>query len=460
MSTPKRILVVDDDEGVAWSLRKFLEDEGYGVAVASSAEEALDLVAKEDNFSLVLLDVRLPGMDGLDALGALSEKLPDARVVVMTAHGTVETAVEAVRRGAFEYLTKPLSLEALGGVVARALAPGRGAPEVERLKREVEPGELLAGRSAAMQEVFKRIAAVAASDAALLVTGDSGTGKELCARAVHFYSARAEGPFVPVNCAGIPETLLESELFGHARGAFTGAVREVPGRVEAAAGGTLFLDEVAEMPASMQAKLLRFIESKRFERVGEARTRSVDVRIFGATNQDLRARVAGGVFREDLYYRLAVLEIEMPPLREREGDLALLAAHFLGERKIGTGAMRCLQRYDWPGNVRELRNALEHAAALARLSVIEPEHLPEHVRRGRGGTDDAIESLVASLAAARLAEIKPSGEGAIHAELLARVERAVLREVLRATNGNQVRAARFLGIHRTTLRKKIEEYGL
>ena len=474
-----KILVVDDDSGVSRAFSRFLEKEGHRTLAASSAEEGLECAAIEKP-DLIFMDVRLPGMDGLAAAEKLRGVLPGAPVVVMTGHGTLSTAVEAVRGGAFDYLLKPVSLETVRAVVGRALARRMGRPALAFAREQLAdfpPEALLVGRSPAMQELYRQIAAAAAGEATVLLLGESGTGKELTARAIHLHSARSGGPFVALNCAGLPETLLESELFGHARGAFTGAVANRKGRLEAAEGGTLLLDEVSEMSGAMQAKLLRFLESHCFERLGESHTRSADVRVISATNRDLRDMVAANLFREDLFYRLDVLRIELPALRERCEDVALLVAHFLSGRgderaraEVSPEALAVLESYGWPGNVRELKNCLEHALALARgAGSIGVEHLPAHVVRAVGGEvpesgafAGGIERLVRQLARKRLEDGEAEGreDYDIHAEVLRIAERAAIAEVLAAVNGNQVQAAKKLGMHRTTLRKKIDEYGL
>ncbi len=472
------ILVVDDDSGVSRAFSRFLEKEGHKTLAASSAEEGLER-AETERPDLVFMDVRLPGMDGLAAAEKLRGILPGAPVVVMTGHGTLSTAVEAVRGGAFDYLLKPVSLETVRAVVGRALARRMGRPALAQAREQLAdfpPEALLVGRSSAMQGLYRQIAAAAAGEATVLLLGESGTGKELTAQAIHLHSERSGGPFVALNCAGLPETLLESELFGHARGAFTGAVAHRKGRLEVAEGGTLLLDEVSEMSGAMQAKLLRFLESHCFERVGESQTRRADVRVISATNRDLRDMVAANLFREDLFYRLDVLRIELPALRERCEDVPLLVAHFLSGREGSAGtevspeSLAILESYAWPGNVRELKNCLEHARALARgAGSIGVEHLPAHVVRAVGGTPPeggavagGIERLVRRLARNRLEEGEAEGreEFEIHAEAVRIAERAVIAEVLAAVNGNQVQASKKLGMHRTTLRKKIEEYEL
>ncbi|HOX05999.1 MAG TPA: sigma-54 dependent transcriptional regulator [Planctomycetota bacterium] len=471
------VLVIDDDSGVSRALAMLLGREGHRALAASSAEEGLEL-AERERPAAVFMDVRLPGMSGLEALVRMRALLPDSPVMVMTGHGTLSTAVEAVRKGAFDYLSKPLSVETARAALNRALAQGAARSALDGARQDLAdfpPETLLVGRSAAMQALYRQLAAAAAADATVLLSGESGTGKELAARAIHLHSARGSGPFVAVNCAGLPETLLETELFGHVRGAFTGAVANRTGRVEAADGGTLFLDEVGEMSPGMQAKLLRFLESRTFERLGESEPRRADVRVISATNRDLAAAVRAGAFREDLFYRLDVLRIVLPPLRERREDVPLLVAHFLsgsGNRagrptEISREALSALEAHDWPGNVRELRNCLDRAAALAGTGgTVGVEHLPPGMAGsgGPGGLPGSIDALARRLACEMLAAHRagpdPSGDGTIHAEAVRLAERAVIAEVLAAVGGNQVQAARELGLHRTTLRKKIEEYGL
>jgi DNA-binding NtrC family response regulator len=468
-----KLLIVDDEPSICWAFTQLLQPEGYEVLAAASAEEGLE-TAERRRPDLILLDVRLPGMSGLDALPRLRELLPETPVLVMTAYGTMETAIEAIRRGASDYLTKPIHNEEALHRIRAALHTWRLSREVAELRGEAERGGgPMAGKSPAMQEVYKKIGAVAGADCAVLITGESGTGKELVARAVHRYSSRAKGPFLAVNCAALPEQLLESELYGHVRGAFTGAVRDKEGKAETADGGTLFLDEVAELPPGIQAKLLRFLEHKRVERVGATEGRAVDVRILASTNQRLSERIARGLFREDLYYRLNVVSIELPPLRARKDDIPLLVAHFLSRAggvaparapQVSQEALKLLEQYDWPGNVRELKNAIEHAVLLARGAALQPAHLPAHILqslRGEAGTPgQTMEDLVRARTQRALDGAEKRGEGNVYAELAGDVEKAILEATLKRTGGNQVRASRLLGIHRTTLRKKIEEYGL
>jgi len=481
-----KILVVDDEQAICWAFKQLLQPEGYSVIVAASAEEGLDLAARERP-DLVLLDVRLPGLSGLDALPRFREQNPDAPVLVMTAYGTMDTAIEATKRGAYNYLLKPIHNDDVLHHIRTALERRSLSREVLQLKHELENVsgmQVLVGKTPVMQDVYKKIGAVAPTGSSVLILGESGTGKELVARAIHDYSARARGPFIPVNCASMPEPLLESELYGHVKGAFTGAIRDKAGKAEVADGGTLFLDEIVEMPLSIQAKLLRFLEEQRFERVGSTEPVEVDVRIIAATNQDLRMRIKRQLFREDLYYRLNVVSIELPPLREHKDDIPLLIAHFLSRDmgfqpmnahgqdtrathrppEISQAAMKVLEQYDWPGNVRELKNAIEHAVILARGKALAPEHLPSHILQALRGEEPSQGETLAEFVRLRtqqaLDKAEGLAEGNAYNEITADVEKVIIATALKRTGGNQVQAARLLGIHRTTLRKKIEDYGL
>jgi len=476
MANPHTILIVDDEQSICWAFTQLLQPEGYRVLTAASAEEGLEIAAKERP-DLILLDVRLPGISGLEALPKFRELNIELPVLVMTAHGTMETAIEATRKGAYNYLTKPLHNEDALHQIRTALERRSLSREVTQLKRELkEVGRLetsLAGKSPIMQDVYKRIGAVAGSSSSVLIAGESGTGKELVAKAIHSYSDRAQGPFIAVNCASMPEALLESELYGHVKGAFTGAIRDKAGKAEVADGGTLFLDEIGEMPLPIQAKLLRFIAEKRFERVGSTESVEVDVRILAATNRDLRLQIKKQLFREDLYYRLNVVSIDLPSLRQRKDDIPLLVARFLSTNstpanekpaEIGGEAMKLLERYDWPGNVRELKNAIEHAIILARGKTIMPEHLPSHILQSLRGEDprqgETLEELLRQRTHRALDVAEGLEEGNAYNEIATDMEKVIIETTLKRVAGNQVKASRLLGIHRTTLRKKIEDYGL
>ncbi|MBY0229016.1 MAG: sigma-54 dependent transcriptional regulator [Gemmataceae bacterium] len=448
------ILIIDDEEAVCWALERALKHQGHRVRTAASAEQGLALAAKHPP-DAVILDVRLPGMDGLSALPKLRELAPDAAVIVVTAFGTLPTAVGAMEGGAFDYLPKPFDLSQALEAVARALdrAPAP-APEPS------VPGDDIVGASPAMQAVFKRIALVAPRDASVLITGESGTGKELVARAIHRYSARRDRPFLPVHIAALNPNLVESELFGHAKGAFTGAAQAREGLFALAHGGTVFLDELAEVPLAVQVKLLRALDHNEITPVGATAAQPLDLRILAATNQDLPRRVAEGAFRHDLYFRLNVFEVRLPPLRERPEDIAALAAHFLRRFRpsalpLSPATLAHLQAQPWRGNVRELRNALEHAAIVARDGPLLPAHFPEAA--APAATEPDVPSAVRRWLAERVRGSDPAN---LHEELLALAEPALLDEVMRRVRGNRVAAAAWLGLNRATVRKKLAHYGL
>ncbi len=459
-----RLLIIEDEPGVARALERFAEGEGHTCTVAATGEAGLEAVAEGPD--LVLCDVRLPGLDGLEVLRTVKERAPDLPVIVMTAHGTVDTAVQAIKQGAYEYLLKPLDLDKLRVGVSRALEKRRLSREVAALRRELAatPGQAsMVGTGPSMQEVFKRIGAVAASDVSVLLTGETGTGKEVVARAIHAASDRCEGPFVPVNCGAVPEALLESELYGHEKGAFTGAESLKRGRIETAAGGTLFLDEIGDLPPAAQVKLLRFLEDHVIERVGSTERIEVDVRLVAATHVDLNERLREGTFREDLYYRLNVVNVALPPLRDRLEDVPLLVAHFLeaagaGATALSEDALAVLHLYSWPGNVRELRNAVDHAVVLARGRLIGPEHWPPDVLHG--GPDRSPAEAIRRLVSAEMERLRAEGGEELYERLLDLVEEPLIKRALALTANNQVKASEMLGIHRTTLRKKMERYGL
>jgi two-component system nitrogen regulation response regulator GlnG len=464
-----RILLVDDEASIGWAVREALGDEGHEVRVAASAEEGLRL-ASASPFDALLLDVRLPGMDGLSAMGAFRDRIgPSRPIVVMTAFGSLDTAVRAVEGGAFDYLVKPFDLDQLTTVVQRALEPSERAEDRGRVEVVTAGDEapLLIGSSPAMQALFKQVALVAPSNVSVLITGESGTGKELVARALHRHSPRRDGPFVPVCLAALSPGVIEGELFGHARGSFTGATHDRKGLLELARGGTILLDEVGDIPPALQVKLLRAIEQREVTPVGEARPRPIDVRFIAATNRPLGPLRASGQFRDDLYFRLGVFAIELPPLRDRLDDIPALAAHFLrlaGDARRESGpvlileSLEALRERTWPGNVRELRNAIEHAAVMARgQAAIHPEHLPPVTAEAPIPVDVA-EGLPALIAAWAEVERRGTAAGALYEHFLERVEPPLLHAVLKAHRGNRLAAAQALGIHRTTLRQKLRRY--
>ena len=465
-----RILIVDDDDSVRWVLKKALEKEGLETVLAKDAREAFQAL-KDGEVSLVLMDIRMPGMSGLDALERLRQEGKDVAVIIMTAQATMQNAIEAMRRGAYDYITKPFDMDEMGLLVKKALDVRRLSQEVDALKAEVrekyEGG--LVGTTPAMQEIYKTIGRVAESDATVLIHGESGTGKELVARAIHFHSKRSGRPFVAVNSAAIPSELLESELFGHEKGSFTGAVARKIGKFEAAAGGTLFLDEIGDMSMSLQGKLLRVLQEREFERVGGTEPIRTDVRVIAATHHDLDKMVRENRFREDLFYRLNVIQISLPPLRKRKDDILPLAEHFLQKHQTGLGGMRkvltpetqkVLRAYDWPGNVRELENAVQRAVTLAQGDKIFPDALPPQVFKPGQGVTISFENFLEEKLSDLVERLGGLDKGDIYDMVIRRVEKPLLTLVLRRTEGNQVRAANLLGINRNTLRKKIKELGI
>ncbi|MCA9178492.1 MAG: sigma-54-dependent Fis family transcriptional regulator [Planctomycetales bacterium] len=471
------VLVVDDEPSICWGFERMLQQEGHRVVTASSAEEGLRIAA-EQRPALVVLDVRLPGEDGLSALPRFLEVTHQAPVIVMTAFGDLQTAVGAVQRGATDYLTKPFQLDTalqacrsaiqLSQNAALNAAQNNAQVDANRAARPPR-GERLVGKSPAMQQAFRLIAMVADSDLSVLITGETGTGKELVAAAVHQHSTRRAGPYLPVAPVTFSAELLESELFGHARGAYTGAVQDRAGVFEMAKGGTLFLDEIGDLPIPTQIKLLRVLETGQYSRVGEATPRQSDVRILAATNSDLGVAVAEGRFRKDLFYRLNSVHIHLPPLRERIEDIELLAHHFLREsgREDAETAMDAsfieqLCQRPWHGNVRELRNAIERAAVLARGRPLSVADIPPPEQHHAPTTVGALDQAVAAWcqqALQRFAD-ENGAKGGVHEELLRQVEPILFRIALEHTGGNRARAADLLGMHRGTLRERLRSYDL
>jgi two-component system, NtrC family, response regulator HydG len=450
------ILLVDDDNAHRSMLKTMLRSWSYTVTEASDGDEAVRLV-REQAFDAVLTDVKMARVDGIAALRGMLDYNPALPVILMTAYSSVETAVDALRLGAYDYLTKPLDFDALKNTLARALEHSRLTVENRELRRQLtesaSSAEIL-GRSPRVRDMLQTISTVAPTEATVLITGESGTGKELVARALHFGSLRAAKPLVTVNCAALSENLLESELFGHERGAFTGADKRRDGRFVQADGGTLFLDEVGEIPLTLQAKLLRALQQGEVQRVGSDTPIMVDVRIIAATNRDLKQEVAERRFREDLYFRLNVISIEVPALRQRKEDIALLAAHFLQlfaqrNRKELKGfspqALDALLRYDWPGNVRELQNAVERSVILSTGEYVGVRELP----------------LALGAIAAEEETVQPQAEGTSLAGLpLDEVERRAILATLHTVDENKSEAARVLGITRATLHSKLKKFGL
>jgi two-component system, NtrC family, response regulator AtoC len=447
----RRVLVVDDDPEVRQLIEAALRDVGFEISLAGSGEEALALIAVDD-YDVVVTDLQMPGMNGLEVCERIAQIRPDVPVVILTGQGTLDAAVGAIRVGAYDFVTHPLALQPFQLVIERAARHRELTVEVKRLREMAAPQPFagLVGSSQAMRIVFDMVARVASTDSTVLITGETGSGKELIARAVHQRSRRAAGPFVAINCAAMPEALLESELFGHAKGAFTDAKVARPGLLLQASGGTLLLDEIGEMPPAAQAKLLRVLQERTVRPVGGDRELPLDLRIVAATNRDLERAVEEGRFREDLFYRIHVVRIEVPPLKARGADVLELAQHAL-ERFAGlagkqvtslsSAAAERLLSYDWPGNVRELNNAIERAVALSRYEELTVEDLPQHVRELRGS-----QILVA--------------DDAAHLPPMEEVERRYVLRVLDAVHGNKALAARVLGFDRKTLYRKMERFGV
>jgi two-component system nitrogen regulation response regulator GlnG len=468
--TMASLLVVDDEPNVLYSLKKGLENESLGVITAGTAEEGIRLVESHKP-DAVILDVRLPDMSGLDAFDHIRQLDPRLPVIVVTAYATTEIAIDAMKRGAFEYLLKPVNFHQLQDVVNRAvdLSRLRHVPAVydDDDDDANAAADRIVGRSAAMQEVYKAIGRIAPQDVTVLIQGESGTGKELVARALYHHSRRHEAAFLSINCAAIPESLLESELFGHERGAFTGADRRRIGKFEQVDGGTIFLDEIGDMSIAAQAEMLRLLQDGSFERVGSNETIKTDVRIIAATNQNLEAMVAAGKFRQDLYYRLNVFTIRLPALRERMEDVPVLAEYFISvfNRELGqqvhgisTEAMRLLQLHDWPGNIRELQSVIKYALVHAAGQVITPEALPPS-RRTAAETCGELSATALDSGpfdvAQHVRELLKSGQTEIYRRVQTEIDRVIFREVLDFTHNNQVQASEILGISRTTLRTRL-----
>ena len=455
MKTPYTILIVDDDQAHRTMLRTLITGWGYKITEAGDGQEAIEK-AHDQAFDLILMDIRMIKVSGLEALSEIKTYNPAIPVIIMTAYASVETAVEALKNGAYDYLTKPLDFDELRLTIDRAMDHSQLRAE-NRILRESLGNQFnrqnIIGRGSAMVDLLETVAQVAPSEATVLITGESGTGKELIAGAIHFNSTRKDGPFVKMNCAAVTETLLESELFGHEKGAFTGAHRQKEGRFRQANGGSLFLDEVSEMSVGMQVKLLRALQEREITRVGGETSVSIDVRVIAATNKDLLQEVKHGNFREDLYYRLNVVTLKVPPLRERREDIPLLAQHFLSTfseknhkqiKGVTPQAMDRFLKYAWPGNVRELMNAVERAVVLSRSDYLDEQDLPLSLRENERSEDQSVLS-----------------KGGVSANLpLEDVEKATILRTLESSMGNKSEAARRLGITRKTLHKKLKKYGM
>jgi two-component system nitrogen regulation response regulator GlnG len=466
-----RILVADDEESIRWVLDTALTGEGHTVEQVQTGDAALERLT-HGTFDAALVDIKMPGLDGLALLSKVREAGVATPIVIITAQNTMANAIEAMKRGAFDYLTKPFDIEEMRLLVQRVLEMRRQASDLTRLEQETrrrfELGVEIVGKTPAMQDIFKTIGRIAHTDATVLVQGESGTGKELIARAIHSHSTRWSGPFIALNCSAVPRDLLESELFGHERGAFTGATEQRPGMFEVATGGTLFLDEVGDMPLELQAKLLRVLQEKELTRIGGREVIKVDCRIVAATNQDLERAVQQNRFREDLYFRLKVVPITVPPLRLRRGDIPELVNYFVDKinREMGTHitgvspeARAILNNHPWPGNVRELENTLVRAAVLAPGPTLMPHDLAL-AKRDTGTTvydDMSLEDIVRLKLKEYFRQTRDVEPRDLYPLIIERVERPLIELTLERTHGNQLKAAAILGINRNTLHKKITQ---
>ncbi len=444
------ILLIDDDDSLRRVIEFSLAEAGHRVVTAASGEEGLRLF-ESDSFDAVITDITMPGLSGMDVLSRVHAQDAGLPIIMITAYGTIESAVQAMKEGAFDYITKPFNRDELRLTLDKALRLRRLEKENVELRAEVIDRyrfESIIGSSDRIREVLDLAGRVSASDATVLITGERGTGKELLARGIHFNSPRSQGPFVAVNCAAIPETLIESELFGHMKGAFTGAARDKEGKFELADGGTILLDEIGDLRVDLQAKILRVLQERTVDRVGGTKPIPIDVRVIASTNRDIEQAIREGKFREDLYDRINVVAIQMPPLRDRKEDISLLVKYFLNKFNRNTAvslnedALGMLMSYGWPGNVRELESVIERASVLRRGDIITPEDLPDKLKKEKGG----IESIILNL----------PDEGIALEDL----ERSLIVKALEKHKGNQTRAAEYLGITRPTLIYRMEKYGL
>ncbi len=453
-----RILVLDDEENIRFFFTEALKKEGHDVRTVARGDRALELFAEED-FDVAVVDLKLPDADGMEIMHAFRQQRPDTPVIMITAHGNREVAHQALSEGAYDYFSKPFELEEMRVVIRRAAENARLLREVERLRRQMQEEEVqgprLLGESRAMERIRETIATVAESDVTCLILGESGTGKELAAESIHRSSSRTGGPFVKLNCAAIPDTLIETEMFGYEKGAFTGAAQRTTGKFEQADGGTLFLDEIGDMTPLVQTKLLRVIETGEFHRVGGATSVRVNVRLLAATNQDLSAAIEAGTFREDLYYRINVVNLPLPPLREHPEDIPVLCRAFLKSfaekynkpvRGVSEPVMAAFLTYDWPGNVRELQNVLQRATVLERGDEITRVSIPEEIVGSYGTTRIHLNELQGESLPDALRRVRAS------------FEQTLIREALEQAGGNKTKAARLLGISRVNLHSKINEY--
>jgi len=465
----QRILVADDEESIRWVLSKALKKQGFNVDLAEDGYQARKL-AQRHHYDLAVLDIKMPGIQGLDLLKQFRSDHPDTLVIIMTAEATMDNAITAMKNGAYDYLTKPFDLTALDAIILKAEKAAELTGEIDQLKEDLQDqysfGRSIVGNSQPMQDIYKILGRISGSDVTVLVIGESGTGKELITRAIHINSQRLGKPFIALNCAAIPHELLETELFGHERGAFTGATERKIGKFEQADGGTLFLDEIGDMPLELQTKLLRVLQEKEITRTGGDKTLKVDVRIIAATNQDIITLVKEKQFREDLYYRLNVVPIKLPPLRKRRDDIPELVDFFLQKSKqeFGIDAVECssealdlFKTHRWPGNVRELENVIKRAVLLSPNQVLTPIDFPDLLagkKQQRQG--ESLESLVTHKLENSLAQMNLREMNNLYEMVLHQIERPLINIVLKKTRGNQIKTAEVLGINRNTLRKKIK----
>ncbi|MCZ6534033.1 MAG: sigma-54 dependent transcriptional regulator [SAR324 cluster bacterium] len=468
------ILVLDDEASIRWVIEKTLADTGHGLHFAESAEQAEALMNSQP-IDLALVDINLPGDDGFSFLQSQQARYPDLLVAVVTGQASMDNAVTAMKLGAFDYLTKPFDIDEIESLVGRAAQAIRAGRQQPASGRRQEPAaaaqDLIIGKSHAVREIYKSIGRVAETDISVLIQGESGTGKELIARSVHHHSGRTGQPFVAVNCAAIPRELLEAELFGHEKGAFTGATERKAGKLEASRAGSVFLDEIGDMPLELQAKLLRVLQEREFQRVGGLHSLRLESRVLAASNRGLLEAVEAGAFRADLYYRLSQFTIEAPPLRERREDIPVLVEHFLltsaaklglPQRSLTSEAMARMSAYGWPGNVRELENVIKSLMIMVRTSVINLSDLPRAIAGPEGAEDpgEQFEQLVLQHWDLLIREHCEGGKSGLLPRLEAHLERPLIRQVLHLTGGNQLRASAILGINRNTLRSKMQALGI
>ena len=473
MEKISKILIAEDELSLRTILKKLFLKKGFEVETAGDGQLALTKL-REEPYDVAILDIKMPLLSGLEVLETLKREKAKTAIIVMTAQDTMRNAVDAMKKGAYDYITKPFELEELEIIVDKAIEARRLADEVQNLRQEVSATKVdreakIVGQSRVVRELYKVIGKVSANDVSILITGESGTGKELIAKAIHQNSQRAKGPFVAVNCAAIPRDLLESELFGYRKGAFTGAEENRPGYFELANQGTLFLDEVGDLPLNLQAKLLRVLQEKEVQRLGSSEAKAIDVRIFAATNQNLEKMVQERKFREDLFFRLNVIPIHLPPLRERKEDIPLLSEYFLSKlaqeaaipvKVLSPEAMQMLESYRWPGNIRELENVIKRAAILSANETLHVQDFAFFLGKGAEDTQREIEEmgleeLIASRLQSFLVKLGDVETTNLYETIIEMAERPLIRLILRQTGHNQIRAAKILGINRNTLRKKI-----